>query len=378
MNDFARRRLLALLAAIALVAMACGADDEADDASATATEVADSTATEVADNTSADDDAATDEAPADDTEEEVDGPAEEIVIGFAYGLDDAPIYQNVLAPAQVRATDVGAIIVEGAAASNCEAQLADIDNMIASGVDAVVMLNLCPGGYDTQIQSAQAAGIAVVTYLWDHPDADGRILLSDEVPGEMLADAVIDWYDDEFTGGADEFSWLLHSCSFAPPNIQLRTDIPKERVTAHTGVEPVEVDCALAPQPSLDATLEVLQADPGIDVVIGLVDGAALGSYAAFEQTDGVDRSNVFIAGVDGELPAIELIADGGGTDGMYALSAALDLEAVGFAVVDVAVAAATGDADGALFQTRHVPISTDDVDQAAAWFDRVFAAYAG
>ncbi|MEM8924430.1 MAG: substrate-binding domain-containing protein [Actinomycetota bacterium] len=378
MNDFARRRLLALLAAIALVAMACGADDEADDASATATEVADSTATEVADNTSADDDAATDEAPADDTEEEVDGPAEEIVIGFAYGLDDAPIYQNVLAPAQVRATDVGAIIVEGAAASNCEAQLADIDNMIASGVDAVVMLNLCPGGYDTQIQSAQAAGIAVVTYLWDHPDADGRILLSDEVPGEMLADAVIDWYDDEFTGGADEFSWLLHSCSFAPPNIQLRTDIPKERVTAHTGVEPVEVDCALAPQPSLDATLEVLQADPGIDVVVGLVDGAALGSYAAFEQTDGVDRSNVFIAGVDGELPAIELIADGGGTDGMYALSAALDLEAVGFAVVDVAVAAATGDADGALFQTRHVPISTDDVDQAAAGFDRVFAAYAG
>ena len=40
--------------------------------------------------------------------------------------------------------------------------------------------------------------------------------------------------------------------------------------------------------------------------MIGITESAALGSYAAFEQTDGFDTGNVFIAGVDGELPAIE------------------------------------------------------------------------
>ena len=300
------------------------------------------------------------------------------VIGFAYGFENVPIYQNVLAPALAEAERLGFEIIEGSAHGDCEAQLANIDNMIATGVDAVVMLSMCPGGYDAQFAAAQAAGIEVVTYLWDHPDADGRILLADEIPGTLIADRAIEWIDNEYQGAPDDFSWLVHECPPAPPGIQLRTSIPIERITAHTGIDPVTTFCTLDPISSLDATLETLQVDPGINLVIGITESAALGSYAAFEQTDGFDTGNVFIAGVDGELPAIELIANGGGTGGMYTMSAALDLEAVGFAVVRVSQAAIAGDEANSIFQTRHVPISIDDVDTAQAWFERVFAAYIG
>jgi ribose transport system substrate-binding protein len=300
------------------------------------------------------------------------------VIGFAYGFENVPIYQNVLAPALAEAERLGFEIVEGSAQGDCEAQLADIDNMIASGVDAIVVLSMCPGGYDAQFGAAQAAGIAVVTYLWDHPDADGRILLADNIPGTLIADRAIEWIDNEYQGALEDFSWLVHGCPPAPPGIQLRTSIPIERITAHTGVEPIETFCALDPISSLDATQEVLQVDPGINMVIGITESAALGSYAAFEQTDGFDTGNVFIAGVDGELPAIELIANGGGTDGMYTMSAALDLEAVGFAVVRVSQAAITGDQANSTFQTRHLTISIDDVDTAQVWLERVFASYSG
>ncbi|MDE0652578.1 MAG: substrate-binding domain-containing protein [bacterium] len=309
-------------------------------------------------------------------------PAEEPVtggvIGFAYGFENVPIYQNVLAPALAEAERLGFEIIEGSAMGDCEAQFADIENMIASGVDAIVVLSMCPGGYDAQFAAAQAAGIAVVTYLWDHPDADGRILLADEIPGTIIADRAIEWIDNEYQGAPEDFSWLVHGCPPAPPGIQMRTSIPIERITAHTGIEPVETFCALDPISSLDVTLETLQVDPGINMVIGITESSALGSYAAFEQTDGFDTGNVFIAGVDGELPAIELIADGGGTGGMYTMSAALDLEAVGFAVVRVSQAAITGDEANSTFQTRHVPITIDDVDTAQAWFDRVFSAYTG
>ena len=300
------------------------------------------------------------------------------MIGFAYGFENVPIYQNVLAPARAEAERLGFEIIEGSAMGDCEAQLADIDNMIASGVDSIVVLSMCPGGYDAHFAAAQAAGIAVVTYLWDHPDADGRILLADEIPGTIISDRAIEWIDNEYQGALEDFSWIVHTCPPAPPGIQLRTSIPIERITAHTGIAPVETFCALDPISSLDVTLEALQVDPGINMVIGITESSALGSYAAFEQTDGFDTGNVFIAGVDGELPAIELIANGGGTGGMYTMSAALDLEAVGFAVVRVSQAAIVGDESNSTFQTRHVPISIDDVDVAQAWFDRVFSSYGG
>lgn len=300
------------------------------------------------------------------------------VIGFAYGFENVPIYQNVLAPALAEAERLGFEIIEGSAMGDCEAQLADIDNMIASGVDSIVVLSMCPGGYDAHFAAAQAAGIAVVTYLWDHPDADGRILLADEIPGTIISDRAIEWIDNEYQGALEDFSWIVHTCPPAPPGIQLRTSIPIERITAHTGIAPVETFCALDPISSLDVTLEALQVDPGINMVIGITESSALGSYAAFEQTDGFDTGNVFIAGVDGELPAIELIANGGGTGGMYTMSAALDLEAVGFAVVRVSQAAITGDEANSTFQTRHLPISIDDTETAQAWFDRVFSAYSG
>jgi len=365
------RRLAITLASAALLLAACGSDDGDAETGSTAApdtaEVQEEVEEEVAETTSEPDDTAEDEPEAE---------AESRVIGFSYGLDDAPIYQNVLAPALAEAERLNFTIVEGAAASNCEAQLADIDNMIASQVDAVVVLSLCPGGYDSQVAAAQSAGIAFVTYLWDHPDADGRILLADEIPGELLADAAIDWYDNEYVGAPEDFSWIMHGCSFAPPNIQLRATIPTERITEHTGIAPLETDCALAPPPALDATTQFLQVDPGVNMALGLVDGASLGSYEAFLQADGFDTSNVFVAGVDGELPAVELIANGGGVDGMYALTAALDLEAVGFAVVRVSQAAIDGDAAGSTFQTRHLPISTSDTAGASEWFDRVFGAY--
>lgn len=377
MRGFRRARLWTCIAVFALVAASCADDDGADpnEAPTSVAPVA-SEAPEPPDETEP---AAEPEpaAPAGEPEPPSDeAPTAGGVIGFAYGYENVPIYQNVLAPALAEAERLGYEIVEGSANGVCEAQLADIDNMISSGVDAVVVLPLCPGGYDTQIAAAQAAGIAFVSYLWDHPDIDGRMLLADEVPGTLIADRAIEWIDNEYEGDVADFSWIVHSCSIFPPEIQLRTSIPIERISAHTGIEPIETPCTLDPISSLDATQEALQVDPGINMVVGITESSALGSYAAFEQAAGFDTGNVFIAGIDGELPAIELIADGGGTDGMYTMSAALDLEALGFAVVRVSHAAITGDEANSTFQTRHVMISIDDVERAQAWLGRVFDAY--
>ncbi|MCY4631108.1 MAG: hypothetical protein OXE75_09550 [bacterium] len=46
--------------------------------------------------------------------------------------------------------------------------------------------------------------------------------------------------------------------------------------------------------------------------------------------------------------------------------------------MVRVSQAAITGDEANSIFQTRHVPISIDHVEQAQSWFERVFSAYGG
>ncbi len=298
------------------------------------------------------------------------------VIGFSYGLDDSPLYDAVRAPLLAEAERLGFEVVEGAAASNCEKQLADIDNMIASGVDAVAFLFLCPGGYDDQIARAHEADIKVVCYLWDHPDCDGVILENSEQPGAIISEAAIDWYENEYTGSPEEFSWAIYGCSFAPPNIQMRTDIPKAAIMDVVGVEPLEAECVLAPQPALDATTELLQADPNLNMVISLVDSGTFGAYQALEQFPGVDTSNVFLAGVDGEPAAVELIRDGGGTGAMYKMSAAIDFEALGFAVVRVSKAAMEGDESGTVFNASYVKLGIEDPDFAGEWYDRVFSKY--
>jgi ribose transport system substrate-binding protein len=247
-------------------------------------------------------------------------------LGFSFGLDDTPIYSLVLTPAQKRADQLGVTLVEGSAKSKCETQVQNIRDMISSGVKAVTFLGLCGdgAGYDQVVAEGRAKGVTMVSYAFKHPGANGSITFNDKQAGTKMSTDAIKWAKAKF-GAAKykNFSWGLLECSFAPPSIQERFKIPKAMIAKATGKAPLTADCQNDPA-SAQKTVETwLQKDPGLDMVLGFVDSAAVGAYQAYKQA-GAKKGSVYVAGIDGDNEVLELLRKGGG--GIYQATYALPL----------------------------------------------------
>ena len=275
------RRFVVLALALAMTATvaACGSSDDDDGTTATAGTTAASTAA---------------------AETTATQPAEGFKLGFAYGLENTPIFQNVLRPVEAAAAEDGVEVLTGSADSKCDKQIQDMQNMIQSGVQALVFLGLCGEGnaYDKVLADAASKDIVTVSYAFQHPEADGSVQFNDAQGAKLFADNATAWIKDNFKAPYDDFSYATLPCSFAPPPIQLRTKVVAEAVTKLTGKKPYDsVDCALAPDPA-EAVTTYLRKDPGLDMVIGTVDAGAYGAYLAMKQAG--KSGDVYVGGMDG------------------------------------------------------------------------------
>jgi ABC-type sugar transport system substrate-binding protein len=290
-------------------------------------------------------------------------------LGFSFGLDDTPIYGLVVGPARKRAGQLGVSLIEGSAKSKCEAQVADMENMIVTGARAVTFLGLCGDGaaYNKVVRDGKAKGVTMVSYAFQHPEADGSITFNDEGAGQDLAADALAWIDEKFGTTYDNFSWGLISCSFAPPSIQKRSTIPKKEITAKTGKAPLEKDCANDPKTAQETVETWLAKDPGLDMVLAHVDSAALGAYQAFKQK-GAKPGSVYVGGVDGQREAVDLLATGG--DGIYQFSAALPL--TGPIMVDIPNNIITGSGPASV-RLNYTPLTADHPQAAKNWITKEF-----
>lgn len=297
-------------------------------------------------------------------------------LGFAYGLENTPIYQNVLRPVRAAAEKANVEIQTGSADSQCDKQIQDIENMVQSGVNAVVLLGLCGEGkaYDKVLADAASKDIRTVTYSFEHPSADGSIMFNDQQGAELFAEDAVAWIKKNFKAPYDDFSFATLPCSFVPPSIALRTKVVADAVTKLTGKKPyASVDCAMAPEPAKKAVTTYLRKDPGLDMVIGIVDAGAYGAYLAMKQAG--KSGKVYVGGMDGTQESVDLISRGG--DGIYRFSGALPFRQLGEAVVKVPenIINGTG-ADSTML--NYTAVTVEDTDHAKQWLQENFLDFDG
>lgn len=318
------------LVGLALVLAACGGSNDssssADEAQATSE--------------------ATQEEPAPvetetDTETETEIETEGGSIAFSYGNESAGIYPIVAKPAATESEARGFEFLEGSANGDCDKQVQDLENFVTQQVSAIVVLPICGVEPVTPVLAmAKEAGITVVGYSQEVPSGDGAIVYQNVAGAEALAANAIEWFDNEFTGNKDEFSWVLYTFDQCGQPCTDRTDPIRDAITAATGVEPYEAE-SVAEDTGQEALETLLQRDPSIDMVIGINDAGALGAYAAmapFIRDGSREASEIYIAGMDGQTEALELIAEGGGEGGIYRASGALILDDLGRAVADLPI----------------------------------------
>jgi len=242
---------------------------------------------------------------------ETDAPAERVVIGFsqANGGDVWRVNQTNNVRDYCTEYIPGAEVIVTDAQGDEAKQDADVDDLIARGVDVLLLTPLTADALTPAAERALDAGIPVITLdravnvaVTQHIGADNKLI--GRTAAEFIAETLFNGEGGRIieiqgvlgasatTDRHDEFvAWLEENA----PNVEI--------VANQTG--------EYRREPALDYMEDMLQRfGPGeFDVVYAHNDEMALGAVQALEDADRLDE--VAVVGIDGQNEAIQAIADG-------------------------------------------------------------------
>ena len=207
--------------------------------------------------------------------------------------------------AQEFAEDWG-ITVEymGDATASAAAQVAVINQAVASGVDAICISTVDAAGVSDALQEARAAGVVVTTWDSDALVADRDLMVSQgtpEVLGQMLVDLAVAGLEDRGVDpAADEVNYCWHY-SQATVTDQNSWQVEGEKIIAEnypnwTNVEPDNYYSEQDAEKSITVGEAVLDAHPDIDLII-CNDSTALPGQLQAAENKGLTKDDVTITG---------------------------------------------------------------------------------
>jgi ribose transport system substrate-binding protein len=162
--------------------------------------------------------------------------------------------------------------------SNVSAQVGQIENFVASGVDIIVIQPAEANAVEAPLAAARAKGIKV--YCWDEDieNADINWLIDNYELGRMIGKGAADWINQKY-GGKAEVAIL----DYPQLEILLRRGngiadaiaefAPESRVVAR--------DSAINPTEGMSKTETFLQGHPDIRVIAAIGGGGAVGANEA-------------------------------------------------------------------------------------------------
>ncbi len=322
------RTTWALLVALALVLAACGGGDGG--ATTTAGDAAPDTTTAPADTT-AEETPDTTEAP--DGEGEADG---DLVIGVSWNNYNEERWARWDEPAiKAAIEEAGGTYISTDAGSSAEQQLADVENLIAQGADALIVLAQDGTAILPAVASALEQGIPVVAYDRLIEDPGALYVTFDNIGvGRMMAEVI---YDMVPTG-----NYVIIKGNQADAN----ADFLREGFEQVIGDAVANGDITIVGEtytdnwdPALAQThMEqfLTQANNEVDAVLSENDGMASGVVAALE-AQGL-AGQVPVSGQDADLAALNRVALG-----TQSVSVWKDARELGRAAGEAAVAMAQG-----------------------------------
>jgi D-xylose transport system substrate-binding protein len=320
-----RRRYLAMFALLALTVAACGGNTN------TATEPEDTEAPTTTEET---------EAPGEETEEatteETEANGEAVTVGVSWNNYNEERWAKSDEPAiQAALEEAGASYISSDAGSSAEQQLADVENLITQGADAIIILAQDGTAILPAVQNALDQGIPVVAYDRLIEDPGALYITFDNVEvGRMQARVIQEL--------VPEGNYVFIKGNQADANADFlrggQEEVLQEALDAGDIVNVGESytdnwDPAIA-QRNMEQILT--QVDNDVDAVVASNDGTAGGVVAALE-AQGL-AGQVPVSGQDGDVPALNRIAIG-----TQAVSVWKDARELGFAAGEAAVLLAQG-----------------------------------
>jgi ABC-type sugar transport system substrate-binding protein len=247
------------------------------------------------------------------------GGGSDITFGFSQPYAEVPIVATIKKIVQRDAEGEGwTVLLDETKAGNIQEQTGTIDTWITQQIDALCMFPADKTAFETTARRAVEAGIIWTTYAEEMEEGAGGVLFPPELSGRITGKATVDWInknDPEAEVGILEIENL--------PEQQKRTTIPAQMIEEETKAKIVAVQPAIEQAKGLQVTEDILQAHPGVTVMVCHNDDGALGAAEAFRKVGKVEPSKVFIIGQDGSEDALEELKN---PQSYYKASAALDI----------------------------------------------------
>ena len=287
---------------------------------------------------------------------------DQVTIGFAQRQTDAPYYSAMVARAEEIAKQKGFKLLVQSANGDPVTQIDQVNTMVSQGADLIVVNAVSPDAEKDQL--TQVASRKPLMFIDTAiPDVGFTAVGSDnekigQDAGELLAKRIGSGQSvkvgilnggpaDEIVGPARQ-KGLLAGLENGGVTADVVASAPGE----------------YSKDKAVPATENMLSAHPDITVFLGLNDAMALGALDVARQAG---RSDVMVAGVDGQKEALKEIEDGG-CDGQYVSTGLNSPSLATDRVMEIAEAVTTGkkkttDYD-ALSLTKAAGIGCENIDE--------------
>jgi ribose transport system substrate-binding protein len=231
--------------------------------------------------------------------------------------------------AVAKGEELGYKVVIDDPSTDLEKQMNTLETWIEQRVAVIVCVTLNPPVFESIAAKAREAGIIWITYAEKLENQDATVGFSQYESAEQLGQYAGEWINEKLGGKANVVILGFESAFWG----RSRADgIQKGLMDVAPGVTLVARQDAISATEGLEVTRSLLQANPDINVILGIEDPATEGAYKAWLASGRAgDDPNAFIGGMDGTPLALQLLRDGGT---VYRASMALPLKAVGEALV--------------------------------------------
>jgi ABC-type sugar transport system substrate-binding protein len=226
------------------------------------------------------------------------------------------------------------VLIDNTRNENLQTQVATIQSWVTQKINAIVVLPVDANSLEGLRKQAQAQGTKWLTYASPIPGADGSIGFDSVQSGDMIAKDAVAWYRKNYPNGG---ATAAVTTSTSLPAFAGRWTQPLSQFAA-AGIQVVSKQDCGTQACGLQIAGDALRAHPDLRVFIGVNDDAAIGALKAFTNA-GINPNTVYIAGQDGTKEGLQAVKQGGA----YKASAAIQLDVLGQAIVDAAMAAITG-----------------------------------
>lgn len=242
------------------------------------------------------------------------GDSDGIKIGFIVKTNSNPFWVYMQKQAEAAATEHGVELITAAGKEDGDndGQVSAIQNMITSGVDAIIIDPNDSTAIVPTLEDAQDKGIA--TFAVDTQTKDDRGVLgtwaTDNTKGGELLGEYVRAALEENSDGTDPHIALLDLLEGVTVGVQRRDGFLDGFGVDLDGPEIAAQQYTNGDQSKGQAAMEnMLQKDPSINVVYSINEPAGTGGAAAIAAAGRTD--DILLGSIDGSCDGVQMVADG-------------------------------------------------------------------